>query len=146
MAPKVRFVPGEATYTLGLSICQLDDVKVFDDRDSRPHMRLSIRFPHRDFAERLEKHLRALSNGDVFNGEAVRHSNEDKRKVHIILPLCVRRIEINDNGIILVFKRKEDADTWEKHSQIWSRKSEQSTEFDVSYNWTHKRLAETVGA
>lgn len=148
MAPGVPFIPGEATYTLGQSISQLEDVKVFDERGSRTHMRLSIRFPHRGFAERLEQHLRGLSdsNGNVFNRESVRISNDDTRKVHIILPSCIRRIETNDKGITLVFKKKEDADTWEKHSQIWARKSEQLTEFDVSYNWTHKKLAETVYA
>lgn len=111
-------------------------------------MRLSIRFPHKKFAQPLEQHLRHLradSNEEVFNWESVRISNGDARKVHIHLPSCISRIETNDKGITLVFKRKEDADKWEKHSKIWSRKSD-STEFDVPYNWTHKDLAETVGA
>lgn len=145
MASDVPFVPGEATYTLGLSISQ-DVAKVFDDGEKRTHMRLSILFPHKDFAERLERNLRGVSNGAVFNRESVRLSNDDTRKVHILLPSCVRRIETNDKGITLVFKKKEDADTWKKRLQIWSRKSQQSTEFDVSYNWTHKKLAETVSA
>lgn len=145
MAPDVPFVEGEATYTLGLSISQVF-AKVFDDGEKRTHMRLSIRFPSKNFAERLELHLRGVSDGAVFNRESVKIHDDDKRKVHIFLPLCLRRIETNEHGITLVFKKKENADAWEKHSQIWSRRSPQSTEFDIFYKWTHKKLAETVGA
>ncbi|KAJ0124245.1 hypothetical protein J7T55_005583 [Diaporthe amygdali] len=141
MAAEIPCVAGEATYTLGLSISQ-----VSDDGEKRTHMRLSIRFPHKDFAERLEQHLRGVDNGATFNRESVKISRDDTRKVHILLPSCVRRIETNDKGITLVFKKKEDADTWKKHSQIWSRKGQQPTEVDVYNKWTHKKLAETVGA
>lgn len=145
MAPDVPFAEGEATYTLGLSIYQVP-VKVFDDDKRRTHMHLSVRFPNKYFAERLELHLRGVSDGAVFNRESVKIHDDDKRKVHISLPLCLCRIETNDSGITLVFNKKEDADTWERHSQMWSRKSPQSTEFDVPYKWTHKKLAESVGA
>lgn len=89
MAPDLPFVPGEATYTLGLSVSQ-DVAKVFDDGENRTHVRLSIRFPHKDFAERLEQHLRGVSSRAVFNRESVRLSNDDARKVHILLPSCIR--------------------------------------------------------
>lgn len=95
MDSDVAFVPGEATYTLGLSICQ-ESVKVFDDDEKRTYMRLTIRFPHQYFAERLEHQLRSVPNGAVFNRESVKFSDNDKGKVHIFLPLFVRRIETND--------------------------------------------------
>lgn len=145
MAPDIPFVPGEATYTLEIRISQ-DNAKVFDDGREKTHMRLTIRFPHKNFAERLELHLRGVSDGTAFDEESVRLGKSDKRKVHILLPLSVKKIETNDKGITLVFKEKKEADKWKKHSQIWSRKSEEPNEFDISYKWTHKKLAETVGS
>lgn len=56
--------------------------------------------------------VRGVSNEAVFNRKSIRLSNDDTRKVHILLTSCVRRIETNDKGIALVFKKKEDADTW----------------------------------
>lgn len=110
-------VPKAATYTLGFSISQRNG-KFYGSPHQQTHMRLTIRLPSKDFAERLQTHFRGVKdtdNRDVFSEETV---TSHKRDFSIILPSPVHQIETNDRGVILVFDTEQEARTWEPYSRI----------------------------
>ncbi|KAI7775768.1 hypothetical protein LA080_006400 [Diaporthe eres] len=143
-----QFVPKAATYTLGLSFSQRNGT-FYGSPHQQTHIRLTIRLPSKDFAERLETYLRGVKdtdNRDVFSEETV---TSHKRDLSIILPSTVHQIETNDRGIILVFDTEQQARTWEPYSRIWSWKlpgsGKDKTRLGIFYVWQHPRLAKAVG-
>lgn len=142
----VAVVRKAASYTLGISISHKHE-KVYDDSQEETHTRLIIRLPSNDFADLLERKLRNVKNTDdrlVFSGETVTLHRCD---VSIILPLCVKKIEVDPDGAILVFDKAENAKAWKHYPEIWSKRPKsgpKKTRLRISYNWAHSELEKAV--
>lgn len=142
----VDVVKNAASYTLGISISSKLE-KMFDDSEEKARTQLTIRLPSREFARRLETKLKNVKNTNdkhVFPEETVML---DKCDVSIILPLCVKKIEVVADGAILVFDKGKTAKDWREYSKIWWKKptsGPKKARLMISYNWTHSELEKAV--
>lgn len=143
----VSVVPTAASYTLGISVSSKLE-KMFDDAEETARTRLTIRLPSQEFADCLRrklKHVKNTNDKHVFPEETV---TLKKCSVSIILPLCVKKIEVGAEGAILVFDKGQTAKDWGKYSQIWSKKPNsgpKNARLRIPYNWTHSELEKAVG-
>lgn len=142
----VDVVENAASYTLGISISSKLE-KMFDDSEEKARTRLTIRLPSHEFAVGLKRKLKNVKNTNdkhVFPEETV---TLQKCDVSIILPLCVKKIEVGADGAILVFDKGQTAKDWGKYSQIWSKKPKsgpKKARLRIPYNWTHSELEKAV--